>query len=124
MAPHLDTRPWYVRVEVRRLLRDCVAHMPCVVTVERRFSRSTDTITTFDPIDTRVAALEDIRARHLDALFEAQVESILIKEAGGLVTVDKAIDAVLPCPLAGNAGDPAYIASLPKIDLQMGRAAA
>lgn len=120
----LDTRPWFVRADARQLLRECAANPPQAVLIERKFIRSVDAYATFSLDDPRVAALDDIRRLHLDALFEAQVESVLIKAAGGLVTVDKAIDAALPSPVAGNGGDPAYVASLPDLDLHSGGATA
>ena len=118
-----DLRPWYQRTDARDLLRQCAAHPPRVAPCGKVYHRTVDRWSVFNPADDRVQALHEIRDCHLTPLFDARVASEIIRDAGGLVTVDMALDAVMPRPMAGKAGDPNYIARLPKIDLAMGRAA-
>lgn len=118
-----DCRPWYSRADARALLRLLAANPPRTILTGRRFHRSVEEWQSFNPADDRVAQLREIADLHLRPLFDGKVASELLREAGAGVTPDMAIDAVLPQPIAGNAGDPGYLARLPKIDLTMGRAA-
>jgi hypothetical protein len=122
-AASFDLRPWYARTDARHLLRLCVQSPPRLASCGKRFGRTTDQWNVFNPSDPRVIQLHEICRTHLRPLFDHGVASPLVIDAGGLVTVDMAIDAVLPNPVSGAAGDPAYAARLPKIDLALGRSA-
>ena len=114
--------PWYQRADVRALLRQCMDTPPRVVSNFKRYGRSVEESRCFNPDDPRVRLLRGIQDDHLNPLFEGRSTSEQVRAAGALVTVDMAIDAVLPQPLAGRAGDPGYLEQLPRIDLTMGRA--
>lgn len=115
---------WYQLAEARAILRSCVERCPELEKGEQRFVRATDVWWIFDRNDARVDRLGEICALHLAPLFDRRCSSDELRAAGALVTVDMAIDAALPEPRAGNGGNPDYVALLPKIDLEMGRAVA
>lgn len=115
---------WFQLVEARSLLRSCVERPPELERGEQRFVRTADVWWVFDRTDARVARLQDIMSAHMAPLFQARSPSSDLRAAGVTVTVDMAIDAVLPHPSAGNGGNPDYLAILPTIRLEMGRAVA
>lgn len=115
---------WYQLAEARAVLRCCAERQPDLIRGEQKFVRTTDVWWSFDRDDARVARLDQIMTQHLAPLFENRSSSDALRAAGVLVSVDMAIDAVLPAPRAGNSGNPAYVESLPVIDLALGRAVA
>lgn len=117
---------WYQRSDARNVLRQCVANPPVVIESKQTFARTTDVILTYDRQDRRVLRLEDIMCAHL-RLSEGCVGKAacqFLEERGTFVSANMAIDAVMDQPMTGRPGDPDYVASLPKIDLELGRSAA
>lgn len=117
-------QPWYSLVESRELLRRCVATPPRVITSTQRFGRKVDEYRSYDDDDARVARLKAIYVHHTAQYLNDREHWQRAKEAGTLISVDMAIDAVMPQPLVGPAGYPGYLQLLPVIDLEMGRAVA
>lgn len=120
-----DLTPWYQLVEARDLLRKCVDSPPRVITATERYGRKVEEYSFYDPDDARVARLTAILVHHTTPIINHPQQWRDAVQAGTLVSVEMAIDAVMPGgPLCGSRGNPAYMESLPIIDLRLGRAVA
>lgn len=94
--------PWYLNPDALTLLSDCAREHPIAVPFSHQYALTRDEWREYDDEDERVVALSDIRERILTPILNDPVNYRRADDAGLMVDVRMAIDAVTGMSAGGS----------------------